>query len=274
MEGSLNCARCGNQVSFLLGKHCEECCKIAKVGNCTQCHLPYNFFPERHDFNTLEDKFDFLCDNCKCVQCQKPTLEFFKCCACGFRTCIVCAGNVKSHKRFVCILCKCRKCKRSAKNNCEANCCAQHCDLTQCIGHPREGGEGGGGEGGGEKKELKLKITLPPPKRPIEREEIEISSSDPDIGELAFRLLTVKEKLVMIQNDPRAKQKEDTFREKVAANGSFGECVHYLSEWQMQLNRQQEEMNQLQKEKEVLKSRQQNEFKRLRTSKPNETENF
>ena len=257
MEG-LNCARCGNQVSFLLGRHCEECCKIAKVGKCTQCNLPYNFFPERHDFASLADKFDFLCDNCKCVQCQKPTLEFFKCCACDFRTCIACAGDVKSHKRFTCILCKCRKCKRAAKSDCEANCCATHCDLTHCKGHPR---------GGEEKSAIIDVLGL---KRPIERDEIEISS-DADIGELAFRLLTVKEKLAMIQND---KQKEDAFRQKVAAGGTFGECVHYLTEWQMQLNNQEKEMILLQKEKETLKNRQQNEFKRLRTSKPNETENF
>jgi hypothetical protein len=255
MEGSLNCDRCGNEVCFLFGNHCEDCCKIAKVGKCTKCTKEWNFFPERHDFDGLENRFDFLCNNCKCVQChQQVVSDFFVCHLCESHTCVECVDDdVTRTKRFVCVQCKCRKCKRAAKIKCETKSCKFHCDKVDCKAHTRKIE--------GEKKEEDV--------LGLKRAEIEISSSfsDADIGELAFRLLTVKERLAMIQND---KQKEDAFRQKVAAGGSFGECAHYLAEWQMQM----EKVNMLQKEKEVLKKRQQNEFKRLRMSKPNETENF
>jgi hypothetical protein len=310
----VNCERCGKRVSFLLGRHCEDCYKVAKVGKCKKCNKEWNFFPERHDFDPLEDRFDFICDNCKCVKCQGPvTPDFFECFTCKSHTCTECTDGTKNPKRFLCVRCLCRKCGRPAKAGCETGSCKVHCDKIDCKVHCSSGGTkeekeeekeeeeeededwkkgkkgkipikiiwrelekrrsgeegsgGGGSEGRGGLEGRRLKRGN---RGNGSNGSNDISSSSSDIGGLTFRILTIKERIRLIQNDPKTKQKEELFRQK-AATGTFSECMHYLMEWQIQLNEQENEISRLTIEKQELKNKQENEFKKLR--RVNETEN-
>lgn len=225
------CLRCSKKTHTLLAGHCVECYNSGKVGTCEICHVAYNFFSEFHGFSNLPDKFDFVCDKCKCLQCKGTKGSLVQCFSCKLKTCVDCIGNIPK-SRYVCINCRCKQCSRPAKADCETKQCKVHCSKADCKAH-----------------------SVPVKKRGKDDED-EDSSSSVSLNQVTIRLLTLSEK---IKNDPKAREAEQAFR-VAAIDKGFGICMHYFNQWQVELNR----IEKMKEEKKRLKEQQTNEFKKLR----------